>query len=396
MLLQYQIIYVTLGVLTFLSFLWAGIKYTRYDNYNFRRNYWKIAILPIIMFSVFYGLRFGRLVDYNVYAENYSEIGKNILYNNYEFLFRNVVHYMYNFDIPYWIFILLCSVIYVVSLFCYFKHEDNKDSMLFILFLGFFCSGGIEQLVRWYLAFSFFLFSLYFIRKENYFCFTCFSASAFLFHMGFLLLVPVSFLFLVNRSLISNKLSICMLIFSVFLGNTQYLTQFVQYISFLSINEKATNWVEIIGSVLNGDFHEGIRVASFYRQLMWVVMFSFPILLGDKLIEAGLLKHGILNIYKIAVVVYPIFTQVEILDRYSQVLILISVPVVCGKAFMFLYRNTHLFNTVEFILGCLSLLSFLYTFFWNKLLEREEWYMLLFIWDADGRESLPVYHFVNF
>lgn len=67
------------------------------------------------MFSVFYGLRFGRLIDYNhYYYFRYIEIEETPSYYDYEYLFTKFVYLLNYVGCPYWIFIYICSFLFVI------------------------------------------------------------------------------------------------------------------------------------------------------------------------------------------------------------------------------------------------------------------------------------------
>lgn len=393
---MHKFIYVLIGTLTVFSFWYAGRILQRNGILFFRRKYWKVASLPIFFFCVFYGLRFGRLVDYNVYAERYDILGRNTIYGNYEPLFRYAVHYMSSLHIPYWIFILLCSFSFVLALFKYLKLEQHRLAMPFIFMLAFFTSGGIEQLIRWYLGAVFFLLALSYLRDKKFIFFIVLSIVSCFFHFGFIILVPFSLLLLYDKSIMSSKICLTLFLFSIFVGTTQMLLPYLEYLNFMSINDKAERYVEGMERLLSGGYHAGIQEKQLIGNIRDAFMYSFPLIIGHRLIEKKLISHSLYNIYKIAIIVYPIFVKVEILDRYAQVLMIMSVPLICGNAFSYLFRHFFEQKVLEQAVGIISLLGFLQTFFWKNLLSRDEWFKMLFIWDAEGRDALPINYFINF
>ena len=79
------------------SFAYSGKKLSQTQH---DKSYWKYAALPILVFTSFYGLRFGRLIDYNLYEVRYQALG-NHLDDEYELLFQYLCHWGASFGIHY-------------------------------------------------------------------------------------------------------------------------------------------------------------------------------------------------------------------------------------------------------------------------------------------------------
>ena len=78
-----KLIYILLKILLFIVFCFSGSWLSKAKT---NKSYWMIAIVPMLAFAIIEGLRFGRLIDYNVYYFRYIDLGEGIE-QFYELLF---------------------------------------------------------------------------------------------------------------------------------------------------------------------------------------------------------------------------------------------------------------------------------------------------------------------
>ena len=52
-------------------------------------DYWKISIIPILLYSCIIGLRYDVGIDYMTYVENFQNFASSLSHDNFEWLFRN-------------------------------------------------------------------------------------------------------------------------------------------------------------------------------------------------------------------------------------------------------------------------------------------------------------------
>lgn len=177
-----RLVFWIFSILLIWSFIYSGKKIS---NTHSDKSYWKFAALPIVVFTLFYGLRFGRLIDYNLYAIRYYDLGKH-LDDEYELLFRYVCHWGASLGIHYQFLILSITFLVILSVFYFIKDVVYRKSMLYILIVFLFVIPPIEQLVRWYFAAAFYVFAISFFLKYDYVKFGIFSLCACLTHIGYI------------------------------------------------------------------------------------------------------------------------------------------------------------------------------------------------------------------
>lgn len=373
-----KFVFYIFSILLIWSFIYFGKKMSSVrDN----KSYWRFATIPIIIFTLFYGLRFGRLIDYNLYAIRYYSLGNN-LNNEYELLFRYICHWGASLGIHYQFLILFSVFMMVLSFFYLIKNIKYRESLYYILIIFLFVITPIEQLVRWYFAAAFYVFAIFYFLKTDYIKFAIFAGCACLIHIGYVPLVAFFIVvYFIRIQLIPCNICIILLIFSTFLGEPKILERLTPYLNILSLNDKSSQYVESFSRLVNeGTKGIGIREIGITTQIRIILAYSFPFLFLKKIRTKGI-QYWIINTYCIGVLIYPIFSKVEILDRYVSILMLISVPIIAGMSFQVFFSEFNRWNLIMKWYGILSFIANVYPIF-SYLFGRTEWWYMLFIWDA--------------
>lgn len=384
-----KLVFCIFSILLLWSFIYSGKRISRVQD---DKSYWKLAALPIIVFTLFYGLRFGRLIDYNLYAVRYYSLG-NHLDDEYELLFRYVCHWGASLGIHYQFLILLITFLIMFSAFYLFKNLKYRKSLFYILLIFLSIIAPIEQLVRWYFAAAFYIFAIFYFSKTDYVRFGLFAVCACLTHIGYVPLIAFFIaVYYIRIQLIPSNICIILLIFSTFLGETKMLESVTPYLNILSLNDKSSQYVDSFSTlVTEGTKSIGIREIGITAQIRIILAYSFPFFFLERLKTKGL-QYWIINTYCIAVLIYPIFSKVEILDRYASILTLVSIPVIVGMSFQLFFSQFNKWNLAMKYFGILSFIANVYPILSN-LFGRTEWWYMLFIWDANGRSILPLIYF---
>ena len=384
-----KLVFCIFSILLLWSFIYSGKRISRVQD---DKSYWKLAALPIIVFTLFYGLRFGRLIDYNLYAVRYYSLG-NHLDDEYELLFRYVCHWGASLGIHYQFLILLITFLIMFSAFYLFKNLKYRKSLFYILLIFLSIIAPIEQLVRWYFAAAFYIFAIFYFSKTDYVRFGLFGVWRCLTTIGFVPLIAFFIVvYYIPIQLIPSNICIILLIFSTFLGETKMLESVTPYLNILSLNDKSSQYVDSFSTlVTEGTKSIGIREIGITTQIRIILAYSFPFFFLERLKTKGL-QYWIINTYCIAVLIYPIFSKLEILDRYASILMLVSIPVIVGMSFQLFFSQFNKWNLAMKYFGILSFIANVYPILSN-LFGRTEWWYMLFIWDANGRSILPLIYF---
>ena len=380
---EIRIVYISLKAIEFLLFFISGKLLSKTGS---DRQYWKIALLPIISYSLIEGLRFGRGIDWNLYFLRYQEIGKSYQNAEYEPLFEFIVHNCYQLGIPYYIFILFVNTLLIISSLLIFK--KFKDSLYYILPIFLIVTLPAENYIRWYFSFSFFIYATYSLLYSNSFikyilCGTC----SFLIHYGILILlfVPLTYKYF-NRKTLSPKLSLLLIFFSSFFLSIQafdFLTEVSTLFSFISGADK---YISNISGIINGEFGVyGIMNASFANNLIRFIGLIPIILWGAQIMKKYDYGIFLFNIFLVASIIYVPFKSVEIFDRYADGLIFFK-TIVGGVVYYHLIKGETCFKDKQrlFILFCFScvLLDYRHVFFITND------YRMLFMWSSGDKNYI--------
>lgn len=356
--------------------------------------YWNLAIIPIISYTLYMGLRFGRMVDFNVYCDRYYDLGRDVSSLDYEPLFRYICYFFNLLNIPYQGFIVFCAFMAIFTCCYWLKRWKEAMPIMFILFMH--EAVNIENYVRWYLGIAFFLLYVASLNEGKKKSYLFFAICACLTHVGFVpLTVAVYFIRRIPFLLIKKVYIIQVLfILSVFMGGVQMLSFLNPYITILGVDDRSLSYTENFADLIEGEFgHVGFHYMRFTTQIRTILAYSFPLYMIQTLVNKDLIHKYEANIYMMAIVIAPLFAQVEILDRFASAFLLFSVPVT-GVAYYYFWQNRKSYKLPMKVLFALSFISYIEPTFSN-IVSRTEWYEMLFYWDANGRESLPLYYFTK-
>lgn len=375
-------------------FLWGNMLSKSFSS----RAFWQKALIPILVYGIVVGLRFGRMVDWNLYYFRFLEIGKNYENSNYEILFKIFNYIFYSIGLPYWSFIFCESLLLMFALLFLFK--NFKKELFFILPLCLDLIHNNELYIRWYFAVSFFVVAISFLisskPKKAYF----FFLISCLFHYGMVPLLPILFFAkYLNKYAIPPKIAcILFLITSLGMNVTQlsFFTEISNYILGLGLitNDSAEFYLSRTDDLLNGDLGNiGIRDSmSFITQVRLYIAYIPIILFSEK--SCAKRKYGklIYNIFVVGVIVSPLFDSIEITDRYSSLFLLFGC--LCG-GFLFYdkfikrdFTDNNSLIQLKMLFYSICFLSYLWpsiSICFMKLHINE----VLYIWDANGRNYLP-------
>lgn len=354
------------------------------------KDFWVKALIPIIVYSLIEGLRFGRYIDWNIYYFRYNNLGENINSEDYEILFRYICHYLYQLGFPYYMFIMLQCAFLIVSTFIFLN--KYRDKLYFMIPAILTALAPNEMFIRWYLGFSFMLLSIYNIINNKVKLSYLYLLCACLTHIGFILFIPVIifYKYLDSYALPPKLSSILFVISSIVLtiSSLSILTDIANIMMMLglgSIDDKVSSYLMDTQDLVTGEWgRTGIMEQSIATRLRSMIAFLPAIYFGKQVLEKYRYGYLIYNLFVIGAIVSPLFLLVEILNRFASALTFFSV-ICCGLVYYEYIVVKH--NTK---LKIICVVSFIFLI-WPSLMEfirlRPEEYTL-FLWDADGRNYI--------
>lgn len=353
------------------------------------KEYWLASVIPILTYSIIEGLRFGRLIDWNVYYFRYNQLGINVEYLDYEPLFRYICYFFNILGISYPWFIFLQCLFFITTVFIFLK--NYKEYIIYAVPLILICSTGNEMFIRWFLGFSFILLSLNSLIKKRYIWTLIWFICAICCHSGLIIwIVFILFFKYLNRYTLRPLYSVILLFITSFILSLSDLMFITQITSFLSpiIGESISTgrYLNATENLLSGTWGSvGIMERSFSYYIRTFLMYAPVVYWGKNIISRYKFGLFFYNIFIIGAIVSPLFILVEIFNRISTSLTFFF----CIVGGIFYFESFKIRNKNSLILFII-IISFVFSFYphISDAISRDE-NKMLFIWDANGRNYLP-------
>jgi hypothetical protein len=240
--------------------------------------------------------------------------------------------------------------------------------------------------MRWYLGFSFVLISIYFLynnKNKLYFLFSLLGISV---HFALIVTLPLFFVLTkCKKVLIKPSISISLFLVFYFFFKSDYMINFVSFFNAMtSLNVRFSHYSEnALFWITSGYNGEGADIG-----LSYIFFYSVFLIIGYRIKEG--MDHKFIylyNLFTIAYILFPICRKIELLNRINDLYIFVGVLMF---AYILTYREILLKNK-NFILSVfiwLSFANFIRAELFIKLNQDKN--HTLYIWDANGRETLSV------
>lgn len=381
-------IFIVLNLLTLFLAWQMGKKMSKTKS---DKAYWFYGLFFIMSYAVSMGLRFGRMIDYNIYFSRYVEIGHDFTSHDYEFTFKAICWTLYNIGVPYQGFICLCSVLLVSSVV--FMLKDYRKYAPYALLLFFWETANVENFIRWFLAFSLFIYFFAYYRRKAYKKAAIFALLAVTTHIGSVILIAaVVGISLFKKQMIPSWLVFVFLVLSLLYGSAGGLSFLTPYISLLGLDERSAGYAEQFGDIISGDFGVvGLSKLTFSNIIRIIIAYSIPVFMMSALLKNKMLRPFEVNLFIVGVLLAPIFGQVEILNRYGEGLRFFSV-IVSGSAYYLIFKHVSKFPVAIVFAAYISFFANVWPVV-SSAIGRTQWYEMLYIWDASSRDVLPLIYF---
>lgn len=217
--------YIFLLVSMFLIFIVSSrnISSCIYDR---NARYWKIAIIPIIVFSLIEGMRYGRGVDYIVYLYKYIYALDPFFNDELLFMFFNRI--LREVGFPYWVAFTAYSALWIIGVFC-FCRQFRYMAYLCIPFALIASMPSMENLVRQFVSLSFVLISLSSLLDKKYWQSVFWALISFGFHLSSVVVVCIiCMVYVLRRDKCFNVYGILLLyVFFFFFFELHYIDSLI-------------------------------------------------------------------------------------------------------------------------------------------------------------------------
>lgn len=385
-----RLMFIVLNMLELLVFCICGhvLSKTRTNG-----EYWRKALVPILAYAVVTGLRFGREIDWNVYYYRYIGMGKDINFpDSAGLVFRYICNILYNIGIPYHIFIMLQCIFLIYTILLLVKNYKKQAAFILPTILTLIALN--DNFIRWYVAVSFFLLSINYMINNKKRAMIIWFVVSFLSHYGIILFLPLLiFENWVNKLTFNKYILVALLFASCFILKMSQLS-FISSIADMIVGTggdmgTASSYLNSTDALINGERgnlgieDRGIKDLLHFLAAAPIIFFAQGYV---KRYHYGLFFF---NLFAIGAITFPLFTSIEILGRYSQALYLFAMIV--GGILFYEIRKQGVKSSLIALTFCFISFSFLIAQNAYNTFTYSNEYRMLFMWDANGQETVPTW-----
>ena len=277
----------------------------------------KAGVIAILTYTLNEGLRFGRGIDYNGYGRTYEIVASGGTTNR-ELLFETFLRCFSNFGIPYQGIIILQSFMFIVALLIFllnFREIFAYALPIFIIFSLY----AFENLIRWYMGFSFILCGMsLLIKGKPFYIYFLVSSIGCVFHIGILPVILVFYLlFMQKKILLPPYISTSVYILIGLFFKTDIMLFFAKYLDVLSFfsnriegySANAEQWLTSGALGVSAGAFDSLFTFCYMFVVVW---YGFKILNGKQ--SQYIFVY---NLFIIGFMVKPLANQIELLQRYD-------------------------------------------------------------------------------
>lgn len=348
--------YIFLLVSMFLIFI-VGSRNISSCIYDRNARYWRIAIIPIIVFSLIEGMRYGRGVDYIVYLYKYVYALNPFFEDEPLFMFFNGV--LKQLGLPYWGAFIAYSALWIIGVFCFCK-QFRYMAYLCIPFALIASIPSMENLVRQFVSLSFVLMSLSCLLDRKYIQSVLWAIVSFGFHLSSVVVVWIIYMvYILKRNKCFNLYRVLLLyIFFFFFFELRYIDSFINTVlsamslgdlRFAGYLEQADRW--FTSSAVSEAYERSIvgKLALFLFDSILFIMGNRSICKEENLVLRGKLIV-IYNLFIIGAIGMQAVMGLEIVRRFFRPLYMMWFVVAGHTLYQYPLRTKIRLNRIFFMI----------------------------------------------
>lgn len=351
------------------------------------------GICIITVYTLNEGLRFGRGVDYCNYWPDYEELAKTGE-SSYEIGYHTMSYLLALCGLPFQALVMLLSFLFILSTLTFMK--SYKDILPWALvFFVFFSLKSVENMIRWYTAFSFILIGFHFLLKEDrghlnkLFVFFCLFSC--LFHIAILVIPFFSYIiWKFKRPLLPPFVTILLFFVITITFESESMAQFADMVNELSTisdrfqqyGDKAEYWLT---SGFRGIERQGMPGKKEMLFLFFITYYGYIAVKDSS--KPTIYAY---NLFLVGLLLYPISRQIELVERFQQPFFFFRGIVLATIIYKFFVRRVVRLNTFVYIVSVLILINE----GWETLTEPfySSPYKFMYVWNKEKNHSADYIH----
>lgn len=358
------------------------------------------GLSALAVYTLNEGLRFGRGIDYNIYWQTYEQMEQGWVVDK-DSLFVALSKLLIYLGIPYQGEIMLMSFVYILSLLFFLRHFKDTAPLTIPLFV-LFSLLQVENMVRWYLGFSFILIGLSFLldRKQPHRIrwYIFFSIVASLFHFGLSVIPILYYLISLRKTPLLTPILTLALFYGIYiLFEVDFMLNFVDIVEtygqlYTFTESYASNAEYWLTSGFAGLGSSGvIRMTELFFLTLLVII-------GHRCVKMTRNENYVYayNLFIVGLLLYPISKKIELVIRFTQVFFFFRAIILSLIIYMYVIKKRLIVHEILiFVVGAVFLKYIADTYFIPPLSGDKTTHRYMYVWDksnntADG--MLQKYH----
>lgn len=184
--------YILLSIVCLISFVIFGYLASISIKDKYRFNYWKLAILPILLYCITYGFRYNWGADYLSYKSLYENgnYGSTRTIESSEIVFQIINHLLNLFNAPFYFAFFTYSFFLIFGVFFLLK-SHRKIAFIALPIFYFITAYQSSNLVRYCIALGFIYISISYLLKNKWKTFLIIFIFAFFIHSSIVFFLPL-------------------------------------------------------------------------------------------------------------------------------------------------------------------------------------------------------------
>lgn len=308
--------------ITYVILLWSMLLVLYLSGESLKKRY-KIfsyaGFASILAYTLNEGLRFGRGIDYNLYWRGYDQLAAG-WQSKKEPVFIFLQQLFISLDLAYQALVIFMSFMFILGVLCLMRNYKSILPLALPLFV-IYSLNNVENMVRWYLAYSFILIGLSFLMQEKHinwkYIFWCAIGCSI--HLAIIPIpVLIYILYLKKSVLLHPFISIPAFFLIYFLFDTKIMLNFADLLNVVTSTTGAfENYSNRAEYWLTGGF-AGVEMSGKIGPLDLLYICTLTIM-GYKAVRMmGRNYIFAYNLFIVGMLLYPISKKIELVGRYDQ------------------------------------------------------------------------------
>ena len=342
----------------------------------------------ILVFTLIWGIRFGRGVDYNVYITVWDDIKNYGFYSNPEAIVFNFMCWSLQLlGLPYQSLIILCSFILGYCGFTFLRRY--RECLILSVPLFLFFTIAAQTLFRWWTGFAFILLGICYFLDGKRLKFWILSFIGCGIHFMLILIVPLIYLLLAReeKMLLKPKVAVILSFIVTITWDASNMLFFNDILhKILGNSSHYAVYLDRSADLLTGQWGDEKEDITFLQQTRVLLQSAFFLVIGGIIIKSKPHLTPYYNILVVGSILNPI-DRIEMIGRFIRLMLFFQC--ILGSYCYIYVLKRYIKTNIATIIIAVALLIATGRLIIMGNIEPNDW-RNMYLWDADGRRSVPI------